>query len=278
MIREGGLYTLLGSKPLTEFDVQSVAEETEEELQTSYENLKAFLDKAEKEKNSSEEERTAFNHDGMVLPTYEKYKERWEKNRTVMKALNSKKLWEKWKNLEESLDPKFLFISRKAPYGEGEIGLFVNIPSLVYILHHYKSEFSIRTQLEYDPNEESFQIRDPDSLFWSRVFRDHFLTGLVYGYGEKSAYLYEWSNKYLPSIGKEKRQFFSNNDDKMSQREKLRVKSEVLPSDLTIPTFFHFGVSDPRKLEYRIEREKIVDHFKDKDFTSEVMRILRGEE
>jgi hypothetical protein len=191
--------------------------------------------------------------------------------------LNHKKLWLEYKKNHVGLDSKFRIFSRKSPFGEEDIGIFVNIPNLVYLLHRYQSEFSKRTQIEYEPSEIVLQLEDDISIFWEKVFQDHFLSGLIYGYGERSSYLYTWSGNHLTTVHKERRCFFSN-DAQLKRVASFIVKSDIKPSDLPLPEFFHFGVSDPMKLGYELEKEKIIKCFQDKDFTSEVMKILNGEE
>ena len=277
MIREGGLYTLMGTKPITEFDIDGTTEETEEDIKKTYEELKSFLEKAELEKNKPDKEQTAFNPNSLSIPTYEEYKIRCEKNRDFLKFLNHKKLWEKFRKSYENLDPKFILFSRKFSGEETNVAFFVNIPNLVYILHQYQEEFSKRTQINFNPKMIVFQIDDETSVFWDRVFKDHFLKGLVYGYGERSAYLFEWSNEHLETIRKDRRAFFSNKS-RLKEVANFLVKSNIQVSDLPIPEFFHFGITDSKKIEYEIEKERIVKSFEDKDFTSEVMKILNGEE
>lgn len=277
MIREGGLYTLMGTKPITEFDIDGTLEESEEDIRKSYEEMKAFLERAESEKNKPDKERTAFNPSNLSVPTYEDYKIKCEKNRGFLKFLNHKKLWLNFRERHKNLDPKFMLFSRKFSGEENNIALFVNIPNLVYVLHHHYEDFSKRTQTNFDPKEIVFQISNESSVFWNKVFTDHFLKGLVYGYGERSAYLFEWSDEHLETVFKERRAFFSNKD-RLKEVANFLVKSNIQVSDLPIPEFFHFGITDSKKIEYEIEKERIVKSFEDKDFTSEVMKILNGEE
>ena len=275
IIREGGLYTLLGTKPITEFDIEGTIEETEDDFRQNYGSLKAFIEKSEKELALTEEKRTSFNPKSETLPPYESYRSKCIERRDSLKSLNHKRLWEEYKEKQIALDPKFCILSRKSPYGEGSIGLFVNIPNLIYILYHYREEFTERLHRDFEPNEVISQINDEDSMFWNAVFKDHFLSGLIYGYGERSSYLFNWSGKYLQSVSEERRAFFSN-EERLKKSANLITNYHIKPSDLPIPDFFYFGVSDPKGLEYEIEREKILEHFNNKNFCLEVMKVLAG--
>ena len=270
MIREGGLYTLVGTKPMTEFDIEWSNDLTEEDVQKSYEELKAFLEQAEVEKDLPDEERRAYNPNNVTLPSYEEYKNEWERQKEM---LGAKELWDLWKHSHKKIDPKFCIFSRKAPYGEGHMGLFVNIPSLVYTLHHYRKDFCERTDMEFDPNEVATQIEDETSIFWEKVFQDHFLFGLVFGYGERSSYLFDWEKKLFKRLYK--RDMFVSSQEERKFID-LMSKKDVEVSDLLWPVFFHFGVADPMRIYYELEREKIIEYFQDKDFTKTTLEILTG--
>ena len=158
-------------------------------------------------------------------------------------------------------------------FGEVEAGFFINIPSLVYALHYYKKDFCERLHMEFDPNEVVTQIEDETSIFWKKVFQDHFLLGLILGYGERSSYLFDWGEKHLKSIKKDRRHFFAAKD---RQDIHLMRKPDLEVSDLLWPAFFHFGVTDPMRIYYELEREKILEYFQDKDFTKTTLEILTG--
>ena len=268
MIREGGLYTLVGTKPITEFDIESSYKHTEENIRESYEELKAFLKKADKEKNLPEDERKAFNLYNLTLPSFAEYKEEWDKQRDF---LGPKELWEEWNKSSRELDPKFRLFSKM--FGEVEAGFFVNIPNLVYTLHHYKKDFCERIYMEFDPNEVVFQIGDETSIFWKKVFQDHFLLGLILGYGERSSYLFDWGEKHLKSIKNDRKHFFYVEDRQVIN---LMGKPSLEVPDLLWPVFFHFGITDLMRLYYELEREKIIEYFQEKNFTETTLKILTG--
>jgi hypothetical protein len=269
MIREGGLYTLLGSKPITIFDIESKGVETEEDLLIQYKEFEQFLKRAEEEKNLPEEERTAFNPQGIQLPSYEDYKKGWEKSY----KLSAKKLWSSWEKNHKIIDPKFRLFSRKPDDSSIKMGIFVNVPNLVYTLYQYQSVFSHRTGITFDIQKVVDEIEDKDSAFWNAVFGDHYLLGIICGYGEKNAFLYDWGEKHFPRISKEKSLFFSR--DKSSNH---KSKEDVYPKDLSTPVFFHFGLADQTKINYELEKQKIVQFFDDKDFVQETLNILLKEE
>ncbi|MCB1084097.1 MAG: hypothetical protein KDK61_07275, partial [Simkania sp.] len=175
MIREGGLYTLLGSKPITIFDIESKGVETEEDLLIQYKEFEQFLKRAEEEKNLPEEERTAFNPQGIQLPSYEDYKKGWEQSY----KLSAKKLWSSWEKNHKIIDPKFRLFSRKPDDSSIKMGIFVNVPNLVYTLHQYQSVFSDRTGITFDIQKVVDEIEDKDSAFWNAVFGDHYLLGII---------------------------------------------------------------------------------------------------
>ena len=267
MIREGGLYTLVGSKPITEFDIEWSNHQTEEDLQKSYEELREFLHQEKEEKDLLGNKRSDSTPEGL-LPSYAEYKSAWKKQKDV---LGAKELWDSWKNSGKKVDPKFRLFSRKAPYGEGQVGLLVNIPNLVYTLYHYKKDFCERTGMEFKPNSVVMHIEDEKSIFWEKVFHDHFLFGLVFGYGERSSYLFDWEEKHFNSFYK--RNLFTSSKEERRFID-LISKQELEVSDLLWPDFFCFGVTDPMKIYYQLEREKIIEYFQGKDFTKTTLEIL----
>jgi len=255
MIRNAGLFTLYGSKPVTEFDIEGTIDETEEELQRSYKELKVFLE------SSSDPAK-------MELPTYDNFREKWIKNQALLRPHNHLNLWKEWKNYAVLLDPKYRIFSRKAPSGNGSIGLFVNIPNLVYILHHHHSEFSKRTNTDFSPAEVIREIEDENSNFWSMVFQDHYLSGLIYGYGEKSSYLFDWSKKHLSTVQEERKTFFAT----YPKSKPIQPMIEI--SALPLPTYFHFGVTDPAHMIYEHERKQILEYLSDKEFVPTLLNDL----
>lgn len=255
MIRNAGLFTLYGSKPVTEFDIEGTIDETEEELQRSYRELKVFLERSRDPAK-------------MELPTYDNFLEKWIKNKALLRPHNHLNLWKEWKNHNVLLDPKYRIISRKAPSGNGSIGLFVNIPNLVYVLHHYHSEFSKRTNADFSPSEVIHEIEDENSNFWGLVFQDHYLSGLIYGYGEKSAYLFDWSQKYLSTAQEERKMFFA------TYPESTPIQPMIDIFALPLPTYFYFGVTDSAHMIYEHERKQILEYLSDKEFVPTLLNDL----
>lgn len=157
MITEGGLYTLLGSKPITIFDLKG-RKLTKEYLEDRYSNL-SFFDRIKFHKN-----RINFYFNNL---------EKWN-------------IWIKfWEKQESS---KYIFCKK------GDIGIFVNIAETSWILHKYYDEFYKIVQYDFDPKSVVKEIPNSNSIFWRKMEQSsdsQIAWGLLFGYGEKLSYLFK---------------------------------------------------------------------------------------
>jgi hypothetical protein len=258
MIREDGLFTLLGSKPITQFDIAETLIETEEEILREYEQSKDFLEKCRQDPEH-------FHSDNMQLPDYEVYREKCLKNRHALRFIDHKKLWENWLKEKGGIStPLYRLTYRK------DQGMLINILNTLFILKKYYSDFSRMTEMEFDIQTILDSINDPESKFWDEVFKNHYLFGLLMGYGQKNAYLFDWISKNrLPlkaiSFGRFKE--FS----RLNQHHELMRKIDVDIYDLEIPYFVSFEIDNEDVERYTREKEKIIAFLKDKDLISFVL-------
>lgn len=226
MIRERGLYVLLGSKPMSTFSIENGFPE-------------------------STQEHKHFRH------------------------ARTKKLWENWVHKEVSLSSHYKFIARKSPFGDHSLeGLFINVPNSEYILKHHYTDFAKLTGQEFSPGEILQDLSNAESLFWTRVFRNHYLSGLLLGFGEKNAYLYDWGEKnhIEPFVSRPKGM------PSLDQISNLYFKSTIYLEDLYLPLFGSSEINDPVVEKYRIERKYILSKLRGKNFTTEMMRRLQNRE
>lgn len=160
MIEEYGVYTLLGSKPMTTFALIPIIDEVEK--REIYESMNAQFKKS--------------------IP-FEKFKPIPADNR---------KLWNDWRMVEKKyLGEQFVFIEDESWGG----GLFINIPAVIYILEKYYDDFSKITCQAFDPMKAVHEIGLSSSSFWSEIKKSHYLLGLLLGFGEKNAKYFQWENE-----------------------------------------------------------------------------------
>lgn len=271
LIREGGLYTLLGSKPMTLFNVTDAMDTSEEGLAQSYAELKRFLEKAEKDSEH-------YHANGVVLPDYDEYKKKCLADVNAVLFLHKKRLWDAWLNDNSNIsNPTYKLFSRRLSKEKGHIkvGLFINIPQILFILKKYRLAFCQITDTEFDIDKVLDSIEDECSIFWDKVFTSHYLLGLLLGYGEKNAYLFDWMHKQSFPIQAVSILRFDELS-RLNQDTKQIRKKNLTINDLPIPYFVSFEIYDKKVESYAKEREKIIEFLKDKDFVSFTLSCLKS--
>lgn len=264
MIRDAGLYTLLGSKPMTLFDITCSVEETEEDIAQSYERTLQYyaLSKQNPEKYPVSKE----------LPDYEEFKMICLSRRKTHQFLNRKRLWQAWV-AEKGTCANLTYILTSRKVRDEPMGLFINIPSTLYILKKYRTEFVELTGIQFDLATILESIEDENSFFWEKVCENHYLLGLLLGYGEKNAYLFDWVRTKSLSLASVSTLRFPELS-RLNCYTKQILKRKVSIEELPIPYFVSFEINDEKIECYLKEREKIISFLKDKDFTSFVLRCL----
>lgn len=269
MIREGGLYTLLGSKPMTLFNVTDTIDASEEGLAQSYAEAKEFSEKAK-------EDPEHYHVSGSTMPDYDTYKKECLTNYNSMIFTHKKKMWEAWLIYSKHFsNSTYKLFSRPLSREKAniEVGLFINVPQALHILKKYRIEFCQITGMEFDTDKILDSIEDKGSFFWDRVLTNHYLLGLLLGYGEKNAYLFDWVRKnslLLQSVSILRFPELSS----LNLDTKQIMKKNVTINDLPIPYFVSFEINDKEIERYTQEREKIIDFLKDKDFVAFALNCL----
>lgn len=249
MIREKGLYVLMGSKPLSCFEVKdiysmSTAKFAYQQYQKENPNSQISFEEFQKQRKSS-------------LPQ-------------LPLRLCFEKLWNHWnEKINSSISPCYQFVSRKSPFNpEVNFGLFINVPSTTYVLKKNYDSFSEITGISFDPFTILNEISNNDSLFWERVFHSHYLMGLLFGFGERNAFFFDWGAQHNA---------FPPDQQRLELSDKRFVdenKTNVSCADLKLPLFGSFTIEDPCLEKYKNERNYILQQFKGKDFMTVVMQWL----
>jgi hypothetical protein len=265
MLRDGGLFTLLGSKPMILFNITDDLERTEEEFAKSYREEKERLEKTKQDPGNV--------NLNIAIPSYEEFKEKQLRIREANQFCERKKIWEEWVSKRGYIStPTYKLIARGS--GDNKCGLFINIVQLHYILNKYRNEFEQIVRVEFDPNTIVDSIGDETDIFWQKVFKNHFLLGLLLGYGEKNAYLFDWVRRNslpLESIAIHRFPEIS----RLECHTKGIFKKNVTIADLVIPYFASFEIDDREIERYLNEREKIIHFLKDKDLATFVLECLQ---
>ena len=261
MIREDGLFTLLGSKPMTQFDITGTLSETEEELKQEYEEAKAFLEKCKQDPEH-------FHSDVMTIPEYKEFREKCLKYKHALRFHQHKKLWENWLHEKGCISNQIYKLTSRE-----DNGLFINIPNAIYILEKYYADFSEITGFKFDVNTILDSIDDNASTFWNMVFKNHYLFGLIMGYGQKNSYLFDWVQQNSLSLNAISLCRFKELS-RLNQHINVTRKLNVTVHDLEIPYFASFDIDNEDVERYSREREKIIHFLKDKELIPFILNQL----
>jgi len=239
MIQEDAIYTLCGSKPLTEIVINYYTPEEK----------KAFVTQMTEEQKK-----------GAIWTVDYELAENWEK-------------WEKVRD-RFPLNRRYLFFKKSHPHDPKLAFLcFVDVVKLAATLQENYELFSRETNMDFDPMEVVFEL-EKGSEFWNEVFdksiNNSALIGVLFGYGIKNAFCFQW--KWWPSDG------FQPVADKMIHRfsDKCRLQGEATIEKMPIPTFASFFEDDEMIEKYTRERDKIKKIYQGQDFLDLTLSKLTG--
>ena len=260
MIRQGGIYTLLGTKPMTLLDITMDVDVEDAAIKERYTKIKKAAESG-RIRNAN------------TLPDYQQFYAQYKKEGLHLSHLRLPSQWNKWlKNLKtKNVAPQYLFCERLSPRGKS--GVFVNKPSALFVLNKYREAFVTKTGIDFNPNEKIEQIQNNGDPFWEKVFESHYLLGLLLGYGERNAFMFDW---YI-SRGIRPRYTGSFCQPEIERRNQLMLKSSISIDEVPLPIFRLFSPSDEKLEAYKKERERIVEMYKGQDFYEKTIAILTSQ-
>lgn len=247
MIREGGLYTLIGTKPLTIF---RICPEISDFLQRENAiDLESFYQKEVDDNFSYFSTLDYLKHD---------------------------KLWDAWVKEKIPLDSyTYIMASRISSYSNRPMGIFVNIPNAIYILSSNYELFKRETGLSFDPYIILKEIESNASEFWEKVFKNHYLLGILLGYGTRNSFIFNWT-VILPNHVQNTRIKKKNSD--YIKNERIRYGKKITVQDLALPQFFCFDIYEETLDKYKKEKHFIIKNFKGYSFKNKVLEYLCNKE
>lgn len=160
--------------------------------------------------------------------------------------------WKTWKCIAHQIPSKsFVFVERSCPQDHDLVFYCVmNVKQTKKILLVYRKVFEEKTGISVDPDKMIQEFKNPESSFWRRVFADHYLSGLLYGFGEENvAY-------FLTHQSFDEEKSFSDEPDNFATSIKFPIPIYAMSvDDKTAPRY-----RDQRKIIQNIFRNKeIVD-------------------
>ena len=259
MIRCHGIYTLIGSKPITQLSVLdpgviNFREMSEEQIRERYEKLP---DKVKE------------------MTSFEEFKDQPSLD------YDQKKLWDFWyKRWKNYTGGKYLFYEIDGYVEVGGQkkrqveGVFVNVLETAYILKKHYEEFKKVVGKDFDPLEVVYELPTRnESEFWRKIKGD-FFSGLLFGFGEKNAFLFQLREEgRIPFHGN---LLFLDIEEERKKSKSIN-KKELTINDLCIPDYVSFSPTDPIRLRYKQEREEILKIYSKKNFLKKTLRYLNSE-
>lgn len=200
-----------------------------------------------------------------------------EKNGDIIKPgflRNPFKGWLAWEKINDRFDNKRFLILVKPQAEESAFYdlLFLDIAKTAVLLAEHYDYFKKIAGMDFDPFAIVYEIEDPQSQFWNRVFQmeNHLAKGLLFGYGEKNALLFDCQFKHL-----EKDEAFSKQIMDIPIPVSFEKEVSLGQGNLRNFTIPRFGVADREYIrKYQIEKKEIEDFYQGKDFLSTTLKIL----
>ena len=259
MIRCYGIYTLIGSKPITQFSVLDPG----------------ILDFSKMSDDQIREIYDQCSDKVKELTTFEEFKE------PVSLQYDQEELWNFWyKRWKNYTGEKYLFyeiddyIELNGEKKRSLEGVFVNVLETAYLLKKYYEDFKKVVGRDFDPLEVVYELPNRnESEFWRKIKGD-FFSGLLFGFGEKNAYLFQLrSQKRIPFHGN----LLFLDVEEVRKKDKSINKKELTINDLCIPDYVSFSPTDPIRLRYKQERDEILKIYSKKNFLKKTLRYLDSE-
>jgi len=252
LLESGGAYTLFGDKPMTIEDM-------------------FFYDKEDLKKMEK------------------RFQEYLKKNPNFQSRRVEVTLQDDWKASKDFLSQLKMdnFILVEFPdqfaYKSSTIVL-INIEKTALTLQKYYSEFIAELQMDFDPLKIVYEIKDPSSKFWQKVWEKPFLLGLLLGYGYENARLCSWCIFHHDSTGPEIKSFITFLNKKAYAADtndpliKYPTKLDGKPFRLPIFACHDKETSQALIEKYKRQRKEILRIYKNKDFLQVTLNKLQNNE
>ncbi|NGX60205.1 MAG: hypothetical protein KR126chlam3_01374 [Chlamydiae bacterium] len=234
LLEEHGIYTLLGSKPMSAFPYVPIIDEREKKelysMQT--EQFRKYI-------------------------SFEKFRPTRE---------DARKLWNDWKKVEHKYLGDQYLIQEDEDFGGG---FLINILSVTYILNKHYEDFEKIVREPFDPEKVVYRIGNGLDPLWKKIKKNHFLLGLLFGFGEKNSKYFNWEQQKKIHCPQRRSSCFSPAGSGLPAHE-LTIE------DLDLPAFVSYQVIDEQVEKYRMERDRCIELFTGKDFCELAVSIMKG--
>lgn len=236
MLSENAIYTLWGSsKPMTLIAIEQYTDEEKQALKNSL---------------TEEEKKEGFTHVGYSLDKtwfqWEKIQDRFAMNRYMLFKVDQ---------LQED---HVIFVA------------FIDILKTAAVIQDNYEAFHKAIGFDFHPLELTINMNQKDSVFWEKIDGEAHLWGLLFGFGKINSYLFQWQHfdhpKSCDEYCKNIVSFFSN--------EPIKGHFKYTIDQFEIPAFKTFNELDPVVDNFRYERNRIKEIYKNKDFLNLTLKKL----
>lgn len=235
LLDEHGIFTLMGSKPLT---LIILSHYTDEEIQAYYDGL-------------TEEEK---------------------KNGHIIEKYDLPENWEKWEKMSSLFPMKRFMLFKSDLYEDpnATFVFFVDVLKTAMVIQENYEIFQKAVGFDFNPVEVVLEMKNKGSQFWGKVNGNSFLWGILFGYGKANAFAFHWKHFDHTKMSEN---FFESLNPTFSEQP-LRGKVEITLKNFQIPAFVSFDDNDPIIDRYKKERERIQDIYKSRDFLDFTLQRL----
>ena len=278
---EGGIFTLLGNKPITIIRVAEEIDTSDEPFNPPPEGVNFMMllnadDEQDLKFYSSLSD--AIKTHAFLLP---------EKDCIY----NAYSLWEVWSNweLRPEISSKYIMVEKDLLEEEvesmpdkakGHHLILVNVAETVLILEKHYSLFQEALGCDFDPLEETLRTQEEDSLIWRKIlarpYKNHLASGLLLGFGWENSLAFHLkyskeSNGLIEDQGALGEMECSVSEDV----KQIYIQSDPMSAtNFPLPAFMSFNSPDPVVEEYRKQRDDIIGFYTGKDFVDATIDIL----
>jgi hypothetical protein len=162
-----------------------------------------------------------------------------------------------WKHFINKIPSKhFIFAERPCRLDPHHvIYSLLNIERVKEVLCKHKLDFQKKTESLFDADQVIQEFRDPQSSFWKQVLADHYLSGLLFGYGEENIahFLNLMDNEGIENQ-------FSDQTDQLATANKFPIP------------IFAISPQDKTTAHYRKQRKSIQEIYRGKDIVDVTLR------
>ena len=236
MLCENGIYTLWGSsKPITMIQVDTYSDAERKSFCASI----------------SEEEKKKC----LIIYNY-----------------NLHKTWEKWEQISNRFPIKRYMLFKKDLDGDQNtfFVVFVDILKTATMIQDNYEAFRRAVGFDFHSLEVVLEMTQKDSIFWRKIEHHAHLSGLLYGFGNKNSYLFQWKYFDHPKSCDD----FCDKIKFLSSNELTKGHIKYTIDNFGLPSFASFNEIDDVIDRYKEERIKIKEIYKENDFLDLTLKKL----